>query len=127
MVRHGPFPEPNPFSVPGNPGPVAVYTQFFTHAMIKQANNLFKRLQTEDQSYKNIRRACFQMLDANVSDKFKVSNVPSLIGWNSSMSIIDILDQLNRTYGKPDTMTLLQNDTLFQSAFNPTDAPDSLF
>jgi hypothetical protein len=43
------------------------------------------------------------------------------------MSIIDILDQLDGTYGKPDTMTLLQNDTLFRSACNPTDAPKSLF
>ena len=53
------------------------------------------------------------MLGANVADQFKVSNVPSLIGWNASMSIIDILDQMDGTYGKPDTMTLLQNDTHF--------------
>ena len=43
------------------------------------------------------------------------------------MSIIDILDQLDGTYEKPDTMRLLQNDTLFRSAFNPTDAPETLF
>jgi hypothetical protein len=43
------------------------------------------------------------------------------------MSIIDILDQLDSTYGKPDTITLLHNNTLFRSAFNPTDAPESLF
>ena len=43
------------------------------------------------------------------------------------MSIIDILDQLDSTYGKPDTITLLHNDTLFRSAFNPMDAPESLF
>ena len=43
------------------------------------------------------------------------------------MSIIDIINQLNGTYGKPDTITLLQNDTLFQSAFIPTDAPELLF
>jgi hypothetical protein len=119
--------EPNPFAVPGNPGPVAVYTQFATPAMIKQADNLFKRLQNEHQSYENIRRACFRMLDANAADQFKVSNIPSLIGWNASMSIIDILDQLDGTYGKPDTMTLLKNNTHFRSAFNPTDAPELLF
>ena len=67
------------------------------------------------------------MLDTNVADQFKVSNVPSLIGWNASMSIIDILDQLDDMYGKPDTMTLVQNGTLFRSAFNPPDAPESLF
>jgi hypothetical protein len=119
--------EPTPFAIPGNPGPVAVYTQFATPSMIKTADNLFKRLQHEHQSYENIRRACFRMLDTNIADQFKVSNVPTLIGWNQSMSIIDILDQLDGTYGKPDTITLLHNDTLFRSAFNPTDAPESLF
>ncbi len=39
--------EPNPFAVPGNPGPVAIYTQFATPVMIKQSKNLFKHLQTE--------------------------------------------------------------------------------
>ena len=119
--------EPNPFAVPGNPGPVAIYTQFSTPAMIKQANNLFKHLQTEYQAYKNIRRACFCMLDTNIADQFKVSNVPTLIGWNASMSIIDILDQLDGMYGKLDTMTLLHNYTLFRSALNPADAPELLF
>ena len=65
--------------------------------------------------------------DSNIADQFKVSNVPTRIGWNQSMSIIDILDQLNTTYGKPDTITLLHNDTLFRSAFNPEDAPELLF
>ncbi len=46
--------EPNPFAVPGNPGPVAIYTQFATPAMIKQANNMFKRLQTEHHLYEKI-------------------------------------------------------------------------
>jgi hypothetical protein len=119
--------EQTPFVIPVNPGPVAVYPQFATPATIKQLNAVFLRLQKEHQSYKNIWRACFRMLDTNVADQFKVSNIPFLIGWNASMSIIDILNQLEGTYGKPDTMTLLQNDTLFQSAFNPTDAPKSLF
>jgi hypothetical protein len=115
--------EPTPFVIPGNPGPVAVYTQFATPAMIKQINAVFLRLQKEHQSYENIRRACFRMLDTNVADQFKVSNIPSLIGWNASMSIIDILDQLDGTYGKPDMMTLLQNDKHFRSAFNPRMPP----
>ena len=67
------------------------------------------------------------MLNENVADQFKVSNIPALIGWNASMSIIDILYQMDGTYGKPDAMTLIQNDTHFQSAFNSMDAPESLF
>jgi hypothetical protein len=53
------------------------------------------------------------MLDENVSDQFKVSNVPTLIGWNTSMTIQEILNLLNGMYGKPDTMTLLTNDMHF--------------
>ncbi len=67
------------------------------------------------------------MLDELVSDQFKVSNIPTLTGWNASMSIMNMLDQLKTTYGKPDAMTLCANDTLFQSAFNPNDAPEALF
>jgi hypothetical protein len=37
--------EPTPLAIPGNPGPVAVYTQFATPAMIKQINAVFKRQQ----------------------------------------------------------------------------------
>ncbi len=67
------------------------------------------------------------MLDELVSDQFKVSNIPTLTGWNASMSIMNMLDQLETTYGKPNAMTLFANDTLFRSAFNPNDATESLF
>ena len=71
--------EPTPFAIPENPGPVAVYAQFATPSMIKTADNLFKRLQHEHQSYENIWRKCFCMIDANIADQFKISNVPTLI------------------------------------------------
>ena len=66
--------KPTPFAIPGNPGPVAVYNQFATPAMIKTGDNLFKRCMNEHQSYKNIRCACFRMLDTNIADQFKVFN-----------------------------------------------------
>ena len=34
------------------------------------------RLEFENQSLKNIKQACFRMLDANLWDQFKVSNIP---------------------------------------------------
>jgi hypothetical protein len=43
------------------------------------------------------------------------------------MSIMNMLDQLETTYGKPDAMTLFANDTLFHSTFNPNDPPKALF
>jgi hypothetical protein len=48
---------------------------------------MFVQEQNEFSSYTNIMRACFHMLDENISDQFKVSNVPTLIGWNTSMTI----------------------------------------
>ncbi len=72
-------------------------------------------------------QACFKMLDETVSNQFKVSNTPNLTGWNSTMTIRVNLKQLEALYGKPDTMTLFWNDTLFQSPFPATEAPEMLF
>jgi hypothetical protein len=35
--------------------------------------------QNEYQSYKNIMQACFRMIDKNVADQVKASNIPSLM------------------------------------------------
>ncbi len=67
------------------------------------------------------------MLDENMANQFKVLNMPDLIGWNTSMSIREMLDQLEGTYGKLDIMMLFANDTLCCSPFNPVDAPEALF
>ena len=119
--------KPNPFQDPTDPRAVAVYTQFATPSMIKMVNAIFTIAQNEWNSYRNIQRACFRMLDELVSNQFKVSNIPTLTGWNASMSIMNMLDQLETTHGKLGAMTLFANDTLFCSAFNPNDAPKALF
>ena len=67
------------------------------------------------------------MLDELVSNQFQVSNIPTLTRWNVSMSIMNVLDQLEMTYGKLEAMTLSANNTLFRSTFNPNDALESLF
>jgi hypothetical protein len=67
------------------------------------------------------------MLDAHVLAQFKVSNNTALTGWNSTMSIIDILAQLQNSYGKLNMMTLFNNDTLFRSPMKPGDSPEMLF
>jgi hypothetical protein len=72
--------EPNPYVAPADPGAVAVYPQFALPAQIKTTDAMFVRAQNKYGSYKNIMRACFCMLDENVSDQFKVSNAPILIG-----------------------------------------------
>ena len=88
---------------------------------------MFARAQNKYKSYKNINCACFRMLDENVADQFKVSNIPTLTGWNTSMSIREMPDQLKGSYGKPKRMMLFANDTLFRSVLNPNKAPETLF
>ncbi len=39
----------------------------------------------------------------------------------------EMFNQITSTYGKPTPAALLQNDTLFQSAYSPNDAPEVLF
>jgi hypothetical protein len=117
----------SPFLALVYPGNVAAYPQCALPAQIKTADAILTRAQNEWKSYKNIQYACFCMLDKNVANQFKVSNVPPLTGWNTSMSIRAMLDQLEGTYGKPDTISLFVNDTLFCSLFNSVDAPEALF
>jgi hypothetical protein len=76
--------------------------------------------------YQNIKQACFNMLNDHIDDAFKVSNSPTLQGWNQSMEIMEILDQITTTYGCPKPNALLQNDMLFCSAYSPADAPETL-
>jgi hypothetical protein len=110
------------FVEPARPGVVAIYPQFALPAQITTTKAVFERLQKEHQLLKSIKCTCFQMLDENFSNQFKVSNIPTLmIGWNASMKIQDILDQLDRpVYGKPDTMMLLTNETHFPKPVLPS-------
>ena len=67
------------------------------------------------------------MLNDNIDDAFKVSDDPALTCWNPLMNIIDMIDTLVTTYGRPTASALLQNDTLFRSPYSPVDAPEVLF
>ena len=79
-------------------------------------------------SYKNIDRACFRicfMRTLEHNTRFQTN--PTLTGWNSTMSILDILAQLQDSYGKPTMMALYQNDVTFWAAMAPTNSPEMLF
>jgi hypothetical protein len=116
-----------PFQVPNDPGNVPMLPSFAAPAAIKIAEHLFERDKTYFTSYKNIYRACFKMLNDNIANEFKMSPNPRLIGWNLTMSIQDILNQLELAYGCPSGHKLLHNDTLFHSPFRATKAPKRLF
>ena len=117
----------NLFFIPPDPGPTAIYPAWAAPNDARTIDANFLRAKNYYLSYKNIHRACFRMLDANVSAQFKVSNNPNLTGWNATMSIMDILNQLQDTYGKPDMMTIFKNETLYRSPMAPSDSPEMLF
>ncbi len=116
-----------PFQIPNNPGDVPMLLSFAAPAAIKIAKRLFERDKMYFTSYKIIYRACCKMLNDNIANKFKISPNPRLIGWNSTMSIQDVLNQLKLPYGRPSGQELLHNDTLFCSTFCATEAPRRLF
>jgi hypothetical protein len=115
------------FQVPCDPGNVPTLPNFAAPAQIKIAEHLFKRDKMYFTLYKNIYSACFKMLNNNIANEFKMSMDPCLIGWNSTMSIQDILNQLELLYGRPTGHELLLNDALFQLPFRNTEAPKRLF
>jgi hypothetical protein len=119
--------EPQAFVELLNPGATAVYPPFLPPLAIKMIDAIF----VWDKNYflllLNINQACFKMLDDTISNQFKVSNTPNLTGWNSTMTIRTILEQLEASYGKPDTMMLFGNDTLFLSPFPANKAPEMAF
>ena len=143
---------PTPFRIPSDPGLLAIYytptaildstgapvldaagePTFRAPPTIDRAtqatiDSRFNREQHYWLSYLNIRRAVYNLLDDNIDDAFKVSNNPTLVGWNPTMEIREIFDQITSTYGRPTPAALLQNDTLFRSVYSPQDAPEVLF
>jgi hypothetical protein len=117
------------FTIPPNPGPTAIFPgrAGIARTAMKMIQATFDRDKNYYLSYKNIMRACFHMLGANVLDQFKVLNNPTLTGRNSTMSFIDILGQLQVLYGKPNMMMLYTNDTFFHSPMTAGNLPKMLF
>jgi hypothetical protein len=115
------------FTIPADPGPTANFPKWSVPTAIKMIEATFDCEKNYFLSYKNITRACFRMLDGNVLAQFKVSNNAALTGWNSTMSIINILSQLQDSYGMPNVMTLFTNDTLFHSPMTAGNLPKMLF
>jgi hypothetical protein len=116
-----------PFAIPINPGNTPIYMQFATPAHMKMADAIFLRNKNYYLSYKNINHVCLKMLDENIQSQYKVLNVNTMTGWNATMSVRMILEQLEGSYCKPDMMTIHQNNLLFQSPFLPSKVPEMLF
>jgi hypothetical protein len=106
---------------------MAAYPQWAVPTTIKMIDATFLCDKNYFLLYKNIARACFHMFDTNIAAQFKVSNTPTLVGWNLTMSINEILDQLQDSYGKLNMITLFTNHTLFRGPMAPTNLPEMLF
>jgi hypothetical protein len=118
-----------PFLIPIDPGPTPAYNTaiFQTTVQTKIAEQLWDNDRRYYLSYENIHRACFRLLDEIVCPEFKVSNLPGLHGWNSTMTIQAILSQLETTFGRPSATVLFQNNASFTAPFSPVDTLESLF
>ena len=77
----------------------------------------------------NIYRVVYNTLDTHIDNTFKVvpATTPPTIGWNSSMTLNDIFDQMMRTYGHLTPNAMRQNMMTFLSPYNPQDPPELLF
>ncbi len=143
----------SPFRLPTDPGPMAVYYPPPVEIVDAQGNPVldatgnptyqdppdtpqaaqssidaqFKRSKNYYKLYLNICRVVFNVLNDNIDDAFKALNDPMLVGWNPLIEPREMFDQITSTYGKPTPAALMQNDTLFRSAYSPNDAPKVLF
>jgi hypothetical protein len=103
-----------PSAIPINPGNMPIYMQFATPLHMKMADAIFLGNKNYYLSYKNINRKWFKMLDEKVQPQYyKVLNVTTMMGWNATMSIRLILEQMEGSYSKPDMMTIHYNNLLF--------------
>jgi hypothetical protein len=77
----------------------------------------------------NMYRAVYNILDAHVNDAFKVAlpPTPPTIGWNASMLLNDIFNQMMKMYSRPMPNAMHQNMMTFLSPYNPQDPPEILF
>jgi hypothetical protein len=90
-------------------------------------NTAFARERHHYQSLINIECACFIALNANIDNAFKVSDIPTIVGWHAGMETQDILDQLSQTYGQPTPAALEINGVTFCGPYSATNAPEVLF
>jgi hypothetical protein len=93
----------SPFIVPPDLGDAPIYPNFAAPQVLKTIDKLWENA-------KNY--YLFRMLNENIPDQFKVSNDPTLIGWNPMMSIQLILTQLENTFRQPGGSLMWNKDKI---------------
>jgi hypothetical protein len=95
--------ELSPFIAPPDLGDAPIYPNFAAPQVLKTIDKLWENA-------KNY--YLFRMLNENIPDQFKVSNDPTLIGWNPTMSIQLILTQLENTFRQPGGSLMWNKDKI---------------
>lgn len=116
-----------PWATPVDPGPIAVYLTTDTSAEMKMKLATFTREKNMFTSCENISSAMVRLLMANIEEKFQISNVNGLQGWNNNMTVMEILTQLESKYGAPDPDAVAAMEAMFSKPHNPNDSPEVLY
>jgi hypothetical protein len=71
----------------------------------------------------------YDTLDSHIGNAFKVTppTLSPTIGWNSTVTLNNIFNQLMVMYGKPTPNAMCQNNLNFLAPYNPQDPPKLLF
>ena len=96
---------------PNNVRSTTTYETYDLAPATKMKDNLFKRRTNMYNTYINLKCAVYMTITIPVPEKFRISNNPSMSGWNQTMSINDIMDQLDMTNGQPGAAELHTNQT----------------
>jgi hypothetical protein len=101
----------------------------YTHEQMLKITVKFVRKKKYHNTATNIYCACYGVLDTHINNAFKVapSTNPPTVGWNTSMSLNKIFDQLMKRYSCPIPDAMCQNMMTFLALHNPQDPPELLF
>ena len=119
--------DPTPFVPPIDPGLYPTYGPYELAPGMKMADNLFKARKNMYTTYMNIKRSVFATITKVIPEQFRTSNNPSMTGWNQTMTINEILDQLEITFGRPGAAELLMNQAAWSAPHSNQDEPEALF
>jgi hypothetical protein len=99
----------------------------YTRVQTLSITTAFTRQKNYYDTVCNVFCTVYDTLDAHIDDAFKVAppTTPPTIGWNVSMSLNDIFDQLMKTYGRPTPDAMRQNMMTFLAPYNPQIRPRS--
>ena len=119
--------DPKPWVMPVDPGAIAVFDTLDSQAEMKMKLAIFTREKNMFTSCENISSAMVRLLMANIEEKYQMSNVSGLQGWNNNMTVMEILTQLEEKYGAPDPDAVAAMEAMFNKPHNPNDSPEVLY